>query len=702
MAEFLLELYSEEMPSRLQDKAQRQLHDMFLDMLRQEHINTVEARTWSTPQRLVLHAVKLPKRTQSLSLTRKGPRVNASQQAIQGFLKSVNVHSIDELDRIDDPVKGMFYSYTHTKESVQTPDLLTKILKKILFSFPWERSMVWQTLRDASEPELRWVRPLRAILALYESAEQACQCIPFTYGSLSSSLQSKGHRIMDPQIFEVRSCKDYFEKLTRAHVILDRDSRRNLIQHEASTLAFVNHLSLIEDTDLLEEVVGLVEHPNVYLGSFKEHFLELPREVIQTTIRVHQKSFCLVNAKTKAISPYFIFVSNTKVNDEGKALIQGIERVVEARLSDADFFWKLAKSSPHHVFEKKLETLLFHQKIGSQADRVRRLNVLSLKLCAYTGASPKECESANRWLKCDLVTEIVNEFPCLQGLISAYLSQNAGTSLSVFAAIRDQYKPSGSGDALPQGALAHTIALADKIDLLVSFWLLGETPTSTRDPFALRRNALGIIRILLDTQYDLPLMTLFKNHVLHYPVSLQNNAMSKLIELSQFILDRFSIYMTKQGTPHEHIGALEAYGADLNLGKLSLCLTTLNAIVQSEPGQTVIEAYYRLSHLLKNPLSAGEECTPESLDPKKFTTFEFEFLHSITTLSTKLTSEFSAESLQANFNALVPISKTLGRYLDTTLIHDDNSPLTPLRSSALALLKRHYEAVINFKKLLKL
>jgi glycyl-tRNA synthetase beta chain len=504
MPDLLLELFSEEIPARMQRRAADDLKKLVTDALVERGFLYEGAKAFATPRRLALHIAGLPVRGQDVREERKGPRVGAPDAAVQGFLKSAGLASLDQATIQSDPKKGEFYVAVIERPGRETPDVLAEIIPSIIRNFPWPKSMRWGPA--SVEPgSLRWVRPLHTIVCTFGPETEDPEVVRFSVDGIESGDVTYGHRFMAPAPFRVRRFDDYAPALERARVVLDADRRKDMIVHDARDLAFAQGMELVEDEGLLEEVAGLVEWPVVLMGSFDESFLAIPPEVIRATIRANQKCFVLRDPCSNGLANRFILTSNLVATDGGQAIIAGNERVVRARLSDAKFFWETDQKTRLEERLEKLKTIVFHEKLGTQHERVERIAALARELAPVVGADPDLAERAARLAKADLVTEMVGEFPELQGLMGRYYATLQGENPSVAAAVEEHYKPLGPSDRVPTDPVSVAVALADKIDTLVGFWAIDEKPTGSKDPYALRRAALGVIRTLTENSLRLPL-----------------------------------------------------------------------------------------------------------------------------------------------------------------------------------------------------
>src|SRR5580704_2827148 len=503
MPDLLFELFSEEIPARMQMRAAEDLKKAVTDRLVDAGLVYEGATAFVTPRRLALAVQGIPARQPDLREEKKGPRVGAPDNAVQGFLKSAGLASLAEATIQKDPKKGDFYVALIEKPGRAAIDVLAEILPLVIRTFPWPKAMRWGE-RSAKPGALTWVRPLHSIVATFGPETEDPDIVPFTIDGIAASDTTRGHRFLAPKSFKVKHFDDYAEKLDKAKVVLDPARRREIILADAKNLAFAQGFELIGDQGLLDEVAGLVEWPVVLMGSFDPAFLAMPPEVIRTTIRANQK--CFVVRQGDALAAKFILVANIEAADGGKAIIAGNERVIRARLSDAKFFYESDLETPLEQRLPKFKAIVFHEKLGTQWERIERIERLAAELAPLVGADVEKTKRAARLAKADLLTEMVGEFPELQGLMGKYYARGQGEDESIAAACEEHYKPLGPGDRVPTDPVSVAIALADKIDTLVGFWAIDEKPTGSKDPYALRRAALGAIRIVLENQIRLKLL----------------------------------------------------------------------------------------------------------------------------------------------------------------------------------------------------
>jgi len=497
MPELLLELFSEEIPARMQAKAAGDLRRMVTDRLVAEGLVYEGAKAFATPRRLALTVHGIPARQSDLKDERRGPRVGGPEAAIQGFLKATGLASLEEAKIQRDPKKGDFYVALIEKPGRATLDVLADMLPVIIRTFPWPKSMRWGE-RSARPGALQWVRPLHSIVATFGMENEEPDVVKFAVDGIETGQTTYGHRFMAPAPINVRRFEDYQAKLHAAKVVLEPQGRKDIIQADARQLAFAQRFELVEDEALLDEVAGLVEWPAVAMGSFEKEFLSIPGEVIRATIRNNMKCFVVSDPKTGKLTSKFILTANIEASDGGKAIVAGNERVIRARLSDAKFFYETDLKTKLEDRLPKFENIVFHEKLGTQGERIERIERLAAEIAPLVGADVEKTKRAARLAKADLLTEVVGEFPELQGLMGKYYALAQGEDASVAAASEEHYKPQGPTDHVPTDPVSVAVALADKIDTLVGFWAIDEKPTGSKDPYALRRAALGVIRIVLD------------------------------------------------------------------------------------------------------------------------------------------------------------------------------------------------------------
>jgi glycyl-tRNA synthetase beta chain len=514
MPDLLLELFSEEIPARMQARAAEDLRKAVTDRLVGAGLVYEGAKAFVTPRRLTLSVHGVPARQPDLREEKKGPRVGAPDNAIAGFLKAAGLKSIGEA-KVQPDKKGDFYVAVIEKPGRAAIEVMGEMLPEVIKGFPWPKSMRWGE-QSKAPGALNWVRPLHSIVATFGPETEEPEIVMFSVGGIAAGNETRGHRFLAPAPFTVRRFADYAQKLDKANVVLDPERRRDIILTEAKQLVFAQGLELIEDDGLLAEVAGLVEWPVVLMGSFDEKFLRIPQEVIRATIRNNQKCFVLRDAAHAQLVDKFILVSNLEAEDGGKAIVAGNERVIRARLSDAKFFYETDLKTRLEDRLPKFKDIIFHEKLGTQAERIERIERLAGELAPLVGADVEKAKRAARLCKADLLTEVVGEFPELQGLMGKYYAEAQGEDEAVAHAIEDHYRPKGPDDLVPRDPVSVAVALADKIDTLVGFWAIDEKPTGSKDPYALRRAALGVIRIILENEIRVSLKPLLSSAMQGY------------------------------------------------------------------------------------------------------------------------------------------------------------------------------------------
>jgi glycyl-tRNA synthetase beta chain len=658
MPDLLLELFSEEIPARMQRQAAEDLKRLATSALVDASLPYEGAQAFATPRRLTLHVVGLPEAQPRRIEERKGPRVGAPDGAIQGFLKSAGLARIEDATIETDAKKGSFYVAKIAKEGRAARDVLTEILPPILRAFPWPKAMRWGAA--SAEPEaLRWVRPLHAILCTFAGPHEAPEIVPFTVGGIAAGDVTYGHRFLAPAAIHVRRFDDYVAALAKAKVVLDRDRRKDIILADAQSLALAHGLELIEDEGLLDEVAGLVEWPVVLMGEFEPAFLDIPPEVIRATIRANQKCFVLrypsavmaglepaiqaerrpasrdsidsprldgrvepghdaESARPGELANKFILVSNLVASDGGVAIAAGNGRVVRARLSDARHFWRTDLADLHDYADKatkpldqrleKLKALniVFQEKLGTQGERVERIAALARELAPRVDADADLAERAARLAKADLVTEMVGEFPELQGLMGRYYASAQGEEPSVADAIEEHYKPQGPNDRIPTSPVSVAVALADKLDTLVGFWAIDEKPTGSKDPYALRRAALGVIRILIENSIRLPLNSMLNQVFNRIETSLRSQRLpakpssaESFNSLLAFFTDRLRVYLRDTGARPDIVDATFGVPLEGDLLMIVRRVEALGALLDSDDGKNLLAGYRRAANIVK-------------------------------------------------------------------------------------------------------
>ncbi len=581
MSDLLIELFSEEIPARMQAAARENLRKLVTDGLVDAGLTYESAGAFSTPRRLTLSLTGLSAQSRAVREERKGPRTDAPAAAIEGFLRSTGL-TLDQLEKRADKKAEVYFAVIE-KPGRAAADIVAEVLERTIRNFPWPKSMRW------GSGALRWVRPLHSILCILVD-EAGAQIVPLTVDGIEAGNTTGGHRFMAPARFAVTSFDDYATKLRRAHVMLDSAEREAAIWNDAQNQAFARGLELVPDAALLTEVAGLVEWPVVLMGAIGEDFLHLPPEVLQTSMREHQKFFSVKNPKTGRIEG-FVTVANRETADHGATILKGNLKVLSARLSDARFFWendlRVAKAGMGE-WEEGLKSVTFHNKLGSQSDRIARIAALAREIAALVGADPAQAERAAKLAKLDLRSAMVGEFPELQGTMGRYYALEAGEPEAIANAARDHYSPLGPSDAVPAESISVAVALADKIDTLTGFWAIDEKPTGSKDPFALRRAALGVIRLVLGNGVRANLAA----------VLAKGYAGADAQDLLSFFHDRLKVFLRDQGTRHDVIDACLAMPGNDDLTLLVKRAEALGAFLATEDGTNLLQGFKRANNIL--------------------------------------------------------------------------------------------------------
>jgi len=590
MPDLLIELFSEEIPARMQVRAAEDLKKRITDGLVEAGITYAGAAAFSTPRRLTLTLRGVLSESPTLKEERKGPRVDAPEQAIEGFLRGAGLTK-DQLE-IRDEKKGQVYFAFVEKPGRPAADIIAEVLENTIRNFPWPKSMRW------GSGSLRWVRPLHSIICIL-SDESGTTPVALDIDGIIAGDKTQGHRFMSNGSFAVSGFDDYAAKLKRAHVILDPTERQEMIWQDATNMAFANGLEVIDDRGLLAEVAGLVEWPVVLMGKIADEFLDLTPEVLQTSMKEHQKFFSVRNPKTGRIER-FITVANRETRDQGATILTGNQKVLSARLSDAKFFWendlRVAKGDGLTAWTDRLSNVTFHNKLGSQKARIDRIAAMAATLAPLVGAAVEQASLAAQVAKADLSSEMVYEFPELQGLMGRYYATAAGLPEAVAQACQDHYSPLGPSDDVPTAPVSVAVALADKLDTLAGFWAIDEKPTGSKDPFALRRAALGVIRLLLENNVRLTLTDVIAAHIGAIDPSLPCDALTA--DLVAFFHDRLKVFLRDRGVRHDVIDACIAMDGNDDITLLVKRAEALGAVLSTDDGVNLVQAFKRANNIL--------------------------------------------------------------------------------------------------------
>ncbi|MBA8837463.1 glycine--tRNA ligase subunit beta [Ochrobactrum sp. RH2CCR150] len=762
MPDLLLELFSEEIPARMQRKAAGDLKKMITDGLVEAGLTYEAATAYWTPRRLTLDIRGLTVRSKDVHEDIKGPSVTAPEQAIQGFLRKAGLSDVAQAHVHSDPKKGDFYVAHLTKPGRPAEEIVAELVPQTIRNFPWPKSMRWGAA-SAKPGALRWVRPLQSILCTFGPETEETVVIDFDVDGIKSGNLTYGHRFLsDGQAIKVRRFDDYVEKLEKAFVVLDAERRKEMISQDAHNLAFASGLELVEDEGLLEEVSGLVEWPVVLMGEFEEEFLAIPPEVIRLTIRANQK--CFVTRKqgeTEALSNRFILVSNIAARDGGTEIAYGNGKVVRARLSDALYFWhtdqhdlpdldKLNASAEKFGLDLKKPldqrmarldglNVTFHAKLGTQGERVERIRELAAQIAPLVGADPKLAARAAVLAKADLTTEVVGEFPELQGAMGRKYALLQGEDAAVAAALEEHYKPQGPSDVVPKEPVSVAVALADKLDTLVGFWAIDEKPTGSKDPFALRRAALGVIRLLLSQDWKFPLLPLFRsafaalkegvvqrklrefeaklageksgdvdgeqdidNALRNYEIEVRaeadRSAEPVLADLLSFLHDRFKVHLKEEGARYDAIDAVLTPEAD-NLLLVARRLEALIVFINEEDGKNLLAGTKRAANILAAEEKKGTKVAT-SVDAALLKVDEEKALFEAVTLASSETeTAIAREDFSGAMLALAKLRGPVDTFFEKVLVNDEDENVRANRLALLDLIRTATGKVADFSKI---
>jgi glycyl-tRNA synthetase beta chain len=688
MAELLLELFSEEIPARMQARAAEDLRAGITNALVDNGLLYEGAVSHATPRRLVVSVEGLAPETADKREERKGPRVDAPESAIEGFLKSSGVSLSD--CRILEDKKGKFYVAVIARKGRPAPELIAEIVPAVIKSFPWPKSMRW------GSSALRWVRPLQSIVCTFDG-----DVVAFEIEGVRSGNVTRGHRFMAPKAFAVRRFEDYAERLARAKVMLDSSERALTILAEARNLAFAQGLELVEDEALLAETSGLVEWPVVLMGSFEQAFLALPPEIITTTLKAHQKCFALRDAKTGALADRYILIANLIAADGGKEIIAGNNRVIAARLTDAKFFWDQDRRFPLESRLHRLDQIKFNAKIGSQGQRLRRIEALAGEFAIMLKADPGKARLAARLAKADLVTGAVGEFPELQGVMGRYYALGEGLDVEVADAIRDHYKPQGPSDRIPGSGAAEAVALADKIDTLMGFWLIDEKPTGSKDPYALRRAALGVIRIILENERRLGLLRITRKSLdLFSSPAGEEERQSLLADLLAFFADRLKIYLRDKGARHDLIDAVFSVGREDDLLMLVRRVEALARFLDTEDGRNLLAGVKRATNIIRIEEKKDKRSYGGHPNSKLLIQAEEKALAtSIAAAEAQARRAVEAQDFEAAMRALAKLRAPVDAFFDKVTVNADDPSFRDNRLRLLGRIREATLAVADFSKI---
>jgi glycyl-tRNA synthetase beta chain len=699
MPDLLFELFSEEIPARMQARAADDLRRIVTDRLVAEGLIYEGAKAFATPRRLALTVHGIPVRQPDLKEERRGPRVGAPQAAIAGFLKATGLASIDEAKIQRDPKKGDFYVALMEREGRATIDVLAEMLPVVIRTFPWPKSMRWG-VRSAKASALSWVRPLHAITATFGLETEEPDVIRFSVDGIEAGQTTFGHRFMAPSAISVRRFEDYEAKLLDAKVVLDPQRRKDTILTDAKQLAFAQGLELVEDQGLLDEVAGLVEWPVVLMGAFDAEFLTIPSEVIRATIRNNQKCFVVSDAKTGQLANKFILAANVEASDGGKAIIAGNERVIRARLADAKFFYDTDLKTKLEDRLPKFESIVFHEKLGTQAERIARIERLAAEIAPLVGADIDKTRRAARLAKADLLTEVVGEFPEVQGLMGKYYALVQGENPAVAAACEEHYKPQGPNDAVPSNPVSVAVALADKIDTLVGFWAIDEKPTGSKDPYALRRAALGVIRLVLENALRLPLIKMSTFATGGLPEKCGGDARKLPADLLAFFADRLKVQLREQGARHDLVDAVFALEAQDDLLMIVRRVEALAAFLDTDDGRNLLAGSKRANNILAIEEKKDKRSFDGAPTPALYSMDEERALaKAIDQAKAEAGAAVAKEDFAGAMSAMAKLRPAVDSFFDKVMVNDSNPAVRENRLKLLNQIRSATRAVADFSRI---
>ncbi len=691
MSDFLLELFCEEIPSGMQARAGEDLQRLVCDGLKEAGLEFKSTRNFAGARRLTLVIEGLPDKSPDVSDERKGPRVGSPDKAIEGFLRGAGLASVDEAEIVSDEKKGDYYVARIEKPGRATSDMIAELVPSVIRQFPWPKSQRW------GSGKLRWVRPLHSILCLLNGS-----LVPFDVDGITSGNETLGHRFLSEGPITVSDFDDYEKKLREAHVILDADERQKLILEGAQTAAKKASLELVEDSALLAEAAGLVEWPIVLMGAFDEEFLDVPPEVIITAIKKHQKCFSLRDGKTGKLANKFIMVSNLIADDSGKAIIAGNERVVRARLSDAKFFWDQDRKIKLEDRLPALEDIIFHEKLGTQAERVERLKALAGQLAEAVGADKQAAERAAALAKADLVTDMVNEFPDLQGLMGRYYALDQGEDASVAVAIQEHYRPQGPNDAVPTDPVSIAVALADKLDTLVGFWTIDEKPTGSKDPYALRRAALGVIRIIRENNVELYPRGVFEIYMtLFHPDVDYREFASIADDFQNFFNDRLKVQLRDHGIPHDYVDAvLRIRSSQTGLLSTIRRADALNNFLSTADGTNLLAGAKRAENIVEIEEKKDGKLLEGFTEPSLFQQEQEKALSkAIDEATMAANAAVEKEDFEGAMAAMAKLRAPVDAFFDNVTVNANDPKLRENRLKLLNQIREATLAVADFSKI---
>lgn len=697
MAELLLELFSEEIPARMQPKACEDLKRLMDKALKDAQLSYDAMDAYATPRRLALHITGLPTAQSDVREERRGPKAGAPDKAVQGFLGSVGL-SRDQVEEREDK-KGTFLYAVIEKKGAPTADVFAQVIPDIVRSFPWPKSMRWGAASQTTE-SLRWVRPLQSILCVFDGA-----IVPFNIDGIESGDETRGHRFHAPEVIKAKTFAEYEAKLNDARVILNPADRMNQIIKEANALALISKVEIVRDDALVAENAGLNEWPNVLMGSFDADFLDVPDEVLTATMRGNQKYFSLKDPKSKKLTNKFLCVANLQATDGGRAIVAGNEKVLSARLSDAKFFWDQDQKIELKDMADQLGAIKFHEKLGSVGEKVERVAKLARWLGEkYQIGDPELNEEAAKLAKADLVSLMVQEFPDVQGVIGRYYADQQGKDPRISMAIQEHYAPQGPSDACPTEGVSVAVALADKIDTLVGFFAIDEKPTGSKDPFALRRAALGAIRLIVENGRRLDLLKFLgraadvykENGLIEYSLDFRLKGLSVL----DFLADRLKVQQRDNGLSHDRVSAVFAVTNDNDFVRVLSRVEALQSFLKSDDGTNLLAGYKRAANILRIEEKKDKLSFDGDVDAGLISdAAETGLYDALTAAKSHVAQAIEQEDFEAAMQALAQLRGPVDHFFDDVTVNADDAKIRENRLCLLNAIRKTVHQVADFSRI---
>jgi len=710
MPDLLLEFLSEEIPARMQARAAEELRQLVTDRLVAEGLTYEGARAFATPRRLALTIHGVPAKQPDVKEEKKGPRVGAPENAIAGFLKAAGLSSISQA-KVQPDKKGDFYVAVLDRPGRDAIDVIKDVLHATVATFPWPKSMRWGA-QSAKPGSLSWVRPLHSIVATFGPETEEPEIVLLDIGGIKAGDETRGHRFMAPAPFKVRHFDDYMAGLEKAKVVLDPARRADTVLADAKNLAFAQGFDLVEDEGLLSEVAGLVEWPVTLMGSFDKAFLAIPDEVIRATIRNNQKCFVLRDPQSAKLVNKFILVANEEAMDGGKAIVAGNERVIRARLSDAKFFYETDLKTRLEDRLPKFEQIVFHEKLGTQAERITRIVALAGRVAPLVGADVAKTERAAQLCKADLLTDVVGEFPELQGLMGRYYAEAQDEDEAVAHACEDHYKPKGPDDLVPSDPVSIAVALADKIDTLTGFWAIFEPPTGSKDPYALRRAALGVIKIVLQNEIRLALRPLVGRQLASWFETLtprvhkftadqmRQASEAATSDLLLFFADRLKVQLREQGARHDLVDAVFALEGQDDLLMIVRRVDALGKFLDTDDGKNLLAGYKRATNIIRIEEKKDKREYDGVPDAKSYKLPEEKALaEAIDVARKEAAAAVGKEDFAAAMRAMAKLRPRVDAFFDKVTVNVDDKALRENRLKLLNEIREATRAVADFSKI---